>query len=321
VVGAAMLLAGIGVMLVVGVWASRLGDPPGWQFDCQDTNSCEDLWISARHHYWAVAAGAAAVAVGGWVVIGTGLPEGRPAAGGPVEPAAPVEGLRTTVPTVLSHLLMMLVVAIVPTRIYWAVPGWIDVLAVVVALLLVLGLVGRHNRAPQEDRRERARVLRRVVMLPVVNGAIALAFAASAWTVTFSRPFAAGLVTAVAAVGALAICWWLRRGQRRSPRSAYFAAGASRAVGPGRPGDGGPSGGGNPGRAADPGTRFGRASTGSTLGAGTGTVPVGRTRSRRTGLRRRLHSPTPTAGGSDGPARMRAVGPGDQRRRMERGDG
>jgi hypothetical protein len=224
VVGSAMLVAGIAVMLTVGVWASRLGDPPGWQFDCRDTNPCVDLWIGARHHYWAVAAGAAVVALGGWLVVGAGMPGDRPA--GDV-PMTPTERPRTTVPTVLAHLLVMVVVGIGPTRIYWSPPVWLELLAVVAVVLLGLGLVGRRSRVPQQDRPERGRTLRRVVMLPVMNGAIALAFAASAWTITFSRPFTAGLVTATAAAATLAIAWWLRLGRQRSPRSAYFAAGAA----------------------------------------------------------------------------------------------
>lgn len=224
VVGSAMLVAGVAVMLTVGVWASRLGDPPGWQFDCRDTNSCVDLWIGARHHYWAVAAGAAVVALGGWLVVGAGLPGGRAAADGP---STPTQRPRTTVPTVLAHLLVMVVVGIAPIRIYWSPPGWLELLAVVAVVLLGLGLVGWRNRAPQQDRSERDRTLRRVVMLPVMNGAIALAFAASAWTITFSRPFTAGLVTATATAATLAIAWWLRLGRQRGARSAYFAVGAA----------------------------------------------------------------------------------------------
>lgn len=51
------MFAGIVVLLVVGIWASRLGDSPSWAFDCNDT-TCTDLWADARGHYLRVAAGA-----------------------------------------------------------------------------------------------------------------------------------------------------------------------------------------------------------------------------------------------------------------------
>lgn len=68
-VALALLLVSLGVLICVGVWASRLGDPPAWSFDCSEA-TCVDHWASARSRYLAVAVGATAAGVAGWVLLG-----------------------------------------------------------------------------------------------------------------------------------------------------------------------------------------------------------------------------------------------------------
>ncbi|MGP9744934.1 DUF4232 domain-containing protein [Brachybacterium sp. AOP29-B2-41] len=64
-----LMLTGFAVLLVIGVWASRLGDSPAWAFDCNDT-TCTDLWIDARRHYLAVTAAAGIASLIGWFLAG-----------------------------------------------------------------------------------------------------------------------------------------------------------------------------------------------------------------------------------------------------------
>lgn len=67
------MLAGIVVLLVVGLWASRLGDSPEWAWDCNDT-TCTDLWADARGHYLRVAAGAGLTTLLGAALWSVALP-------------------------------------------------------------------------------------------------------------------------------------------------------------------------------------------------------------------------------------------------------
>lgn len=73
VLAAALVLAGIVVLLVVGLWASRLGDSPEWAWDCNDT-TCTDLWADARGHYLRVAAGAGLTTLLGAALCSVALP-------------------------------------------------------------------------------------------------------------------------------------------------------------------------------------------------------------------------------------------------------
>lgn len=73
VLAASLSFAGVAVLLVVGVWASRLGDPPSWAFDCNDT-TCTDLWAVARRHYLQVAAGAGLTTLLGAALGGFAVP-------------------------------------------------------------------------------------------------------------------------------------------------------------------------------------------------------------------------------------------------------
>lgn len=73
VLTAALVLAGIVVLLVVGLWASRLGDSPERAWDCNDT-TCTDLWVDARGHYLRVAAGAGLTTLLGAALCSVALP-------------------------------------------------------------------------------------------------------------------------------------------------------------------------------------------------------------------------------------------------------
>ncbi|MGY5766464.1 DUF4232 domain-containing protein [Brachybacterium sp. DNPG3] len=93
-VGTVLLIASIAAMAVAGLWASRLGPPPSWAFDCSET-SCIDLWSTARTHYLRIAVGGALTSTIGWLLIGLGASTAaRPGTVGPGGAAgAPGAGL------------------------------------------------------------------------------------------------------------------------------------------------------------------------------------------------------------------------------------
>ncbi|RCS80111.1 DUF4232 domain-containing protein [Brachybacterium alimentarium] len=86
-----LCVGALAVLICVGLWASRLGDPPAWAFDCDDT-TCTDLWIDARRYYLGVSAGAGVAAVLGWLLGGFAVPA-RPVPAAP-SVAAPEPVLR-----------------------------------------------------------------------------------------------------------------------------------------------------------------------------------------------------------------------------------
>lgn len=73
IIAAALVFAGIAVLLVTGIWAGSLGAPPSWAFDCNDT-SCTDLWADARSHYLWTMAGAGLATLLGAALGGLALP-------------------------------------------------------------------------------------------------------------------------------------------------------------------------------------------------------------------------------------------------------
>ena len=86
VLAAALVLAGIGVLLVTGIWASHLGSPPSWAFDCNDT-TCTDLWADARSHYLWTMAGAGLATLLGTALCALAIPRSAvPHRPGPREP-------------------------------------------------------------------------------------------------------------------------------------------------------------------------------------------------------------------------------------------
>lgn len=73
IIAAALVFAGIAVLLVTGIWAGSLGAPPSWAFDCNDT-TCTDLWADARSHYLWTMAGAGLATLLGAALGGLALP-------------------------------------------------------------------------------------------------------------------------------------------------------------------------------------------------------------------------------------------------------
>lgn len=118
VVGAALMIAALGVMVASAVHASQLGDDPGWTFDCNDT-TCVDLWADARRHYLVTTGVAMVAGLGGWVLVGALRPAGphgaRLEAPGPVGVGSKEagqrgaeRGSRRLVPTALGSLAVVL---------------------------------------------------------------------------------------------------------------------------------------------------------------------------------------------------------------------
>ncbi|MDN5900348.1 MAG: DUF4232 domain-containing protein [Brachybacterium sp.] len=140
VVAAALTLAGIAVLLVVGIWASRLGAPPDWAFDCDDT-TCTDLWAAARHRYLRVAV-LAAVAV----LLGAGLgslavprtPVPRRPAPRPVSSAPRGLRLRAMLRGLLRPLVPLLLAAALLWGASWSAVALSRPFSLAVALLALL---------------------------------------------------------------------------------------------------------------------------------------------------------------------------------------
>lgn len=100
VVVPALFGVSLAVLICTGLWASRLGDPPAWAFDCNGT-TCTDLWIDARRHYLGITAAAGFVATAGWFLGGYLVPSR----------SVPVRTSRPSRATRCGHLIGVLLLA------------------------------------------------------------------------------------------------------------------------------------------------------------------------------------------------------------------
>ncbi|WP_345075764.1 DUF4232 domain-containing protein [Brachybacterium paraconglomeratum] len=165
VLAAALVFAGIVVLLVVGIWASRLGDSPSWAFDCNDT-TCTDLWADARGHYLRVAAGAGLTTLLGAALWSVALPPR----------AVPLrEGPRRAL---LRLITPMLLAAVALWSAFWlalAVSRPIGLAVVLLALLLATLTTWRWQRPGAESDRTAYLSAGLGVMAPaLVGGVLAL---------------------------------------------------------------------------------------------------------------------------------------------------
>lgn len=128
VISLALVLAGIVVLLVIGVWASWLGDPPDWAFDCNDT-TCTDLWAGARGRYlWVAALAGVTVlfgtALGGWAVPSREVAQ-REVAWGPVAGPDPAgRAIDRRARAALPGLLRLLALLLLVSATLWGA-GWL----------------------------------------------------------------------------------------------------------------------------------------------------------------------------------------------------
>ncbi|ATG50649.1 hypothetical protein CFK38_03285 [Brachybacterium vulturis] len=177
VVAAALVLAGFAVLLVVGVWASRLGAPPEWSFDCNDT-TCIDLWAEARRRYLGVTVLAGIVVLLGAVLGSLAVPRSpvpRRSTPGPGAPLA--RRAQAASPALLRLVALMLLAA----ALLW-VAGWAalalsrpSALAVALAaLLLAVFAAWRWLRPGAESDRGACWVAAVGTMAPVAVGALML---------------------------------------------------------------------------------------------------------------------------------------------------
>ncbi|ASK65750.1 hypothetical protein CFK39_07760 [Brachybacterium avium] len=177
IVAAALVFAGFAVLLVVGVWASRLGAPPEWSFDCNDT-TCTDLWADARRRYLRVTVLAGIVVLLGAVLGSLVVPRSpvlRRSAPGPGAPL--ICRARAASPALLRPAAQMLMAA----ALLW-VAGWTalalsrpSALAVALAALLIAVFAAwRWLRPGAESDRAACWVAAVGILAPVAAGALML---------------------------------------------------------------------------------------------------------------------------------------------------
>ena len=178
IVAAALVLAGLAVQAVVGIWASRLGAPPDWSFDCNDT-TCTDLWAEARGRYLRVSVLAGIVVLLGAALSSLAVPRTPVLHRSAPSPGAPV--VRRT--RAASAALLRLVVPLLLASVLLWIAGWAALalsrpsgLAVALAaLLLAVFAAWRWLRPGAESDRTACWVAALGTMAPVLVGAVLLA--------------------------------------------------------------------------------------------------------------------------------------------------
>lgn len=140
IIAAALVFAGIAVLLVTGIWAGSLGAPPSWAFDCNDT-TCTDLWADARSHYLWTMAGAGLATLLGTALGGLALPRAAvPRRPGPRRPGArhPDPGRPGARRTLATLIVPLLLAAAVLTGAGWSALAFSRPFGLGVALLGLL---------------------------------------------------------------------------------------------------------------------------------------------------------------------------------------
>lgn len=162
VLAAALVLAGIVVLLVVGLWASRLGDSPEWAWDCNDT-TCTDLWADARGHYLRVAAGAGLTTLLGAALWSVALPR---------QAVPRREGSRRVLLRLIAPMLLAAVMLCGALWLALAVSRPVGLAVALLALLLATLTTWRWQRPGAESDRTAYLTAGLGVMAPALVGGV-----------------------------------------------------------------------------------------------------------------------------------------------------